>query len=87
MFNGADVPEFDSSHPLHEQIARDPGVRCGPSQRCREGGSGGEGGSYARADISASSPAPNTDPSVCLEEWGEGRCNVTGREGLHNVHT
>ena len=50
-------------------------MRCGPSQRCREGGSGGGGGGCAREDDSAGSPAPNTDPSVCVcvEELGEGR--------------
>ena len=56
-------------------------MRCGPSQRCHEGGSGGGGGGCAREDDSAGSLAPNTDPSVCVcvcvcvcvEELGEGR--------------
>ena len=48
-------------------------MRCGPSQRCREGGSGGGGGGCAREDDSAGSPAPNTDPGVCVwKSWGRG---------------
>ena len=66
-------------------------MRCGPSQRCHEGGSGGGGGGCAREDDSAGSPAPNTNPGVCvrLEELGGGEtlyCNVTGKESLHNVY-
>ena len=41
-------------------------MRCGPSQRCHEGGSGGGGGGCAREDGSADFPAPNTDPGVCM---------------------
>ena len=69
-------------------------MRCGPSQRCHEGGSGGGGGGCAREDGSVDSPAPNTDPGVCVwERVSKGSnknlvysCNVTGKESLPNTN-